>query len=258
MHNLGLALVALSQGVPFFHAGDELLRSKSMDRNSYNSGDWFNRIDWTYQSNNWGVGLPPAGDNQDKWAIMKPLLADPALKPTPAHIQRALEHFEEMIRIRKSSEVFRLRTGGDIERRVRFENTGPNQLPGLIVMTIEGDKFARLGEYEQAVVLFNGADEEQRVTVASLKGARLELHPVLKDSTDPIVRGTAFDPGTGSFTVPARTTAVFVQNQTPFEPVPISGEAVDVGGCAAGGGAAFSALALLGLGGLLRSRRRKP
>ncbi|HEX8704634.1 MAG TPA: pullulanase-type alpha-1,6-glucosidase, partial [Myxococcaceae bacterium] len=101
MHNLGMALVALSQGVPFFHAGDELLRSKSMDRNSYNSGDWFNRVDWTYQSNNWGVGLPPAADNQDKWALMKPLLADPALKPTPAHIQRALEHFEEMVRIRK-------------------------------------------------------------------------------------------------------------------------------------------------------------
>ena len=46
MHRLGLSIVALSQGVPFFMAGDEILRSKSEDRNSYNSGDWFNRIDW--------------------------------------------------------------------------------------------------------------------------------------------------------------------------------------------------------------------
>ena len=258
MHNLGMALVALSQGIPFFHAGDELLRSKSMDRNSYNSGDWFNRVDWTYQSNNWGVGLPPAADNQDKWALMKPLLADPALKATPEHIKRSLEHFEEMIRIRKSSSLFRLRTAGDIQRRVRFENTGPNQLPGLIVMTIEGDRFARLGEYEQAVVLFNGADEEQRITVNGLKDARLELHPVLKDSTDPVVRSAAFDVGTGGFTVPARTTAVFVQNQRPSPPVPIAGTPGEAGGCAAGGGAAFSALALLGLGAMLRSRRRKP
>jgi len=257
MHNLGMSLVALAQGIPFFHAGDELLRSKSMDRNSYNSGDWFNRIDWTYQSNNWGVGLPPAGDNQDKWPLMKPLLADPALKPAPAHIMRALEHFEEMIRIRKSSDVFRLRTSGDIQRRVRFENTGPDQAPGLIVMTIEGDRFARLGEYEQAVVLFNGADEEQRVSVARLKDARLELHPVLKASTDPVVRSASFDAGTGGFVVPARTTAVFVQNQLPSQPVPVSGEPVEVGGCAVGGGAAVSALALLGLSGLLRSRRRK-
>jgi len=36
--------VVLLQGIPFFHAGDETLRSKSLDRDSYNSGDWFNRL----------------------------------------------------------------------------------------------------------------------------------------------------------------------------------------------------------------------
>ncbi len=30
----------VSQGVPFIHAGDDLLRSKSLDRDSYNSGGW--------------------------------------------------------------------------------------------------------------------------------------------------------------------------------------------------------------------------
>ena len=40
---LALATVMLSQGRPFVHAGDDLLRSKSLDRDSYNSGDWFNR-----------------------------------------------------------------------------------------------------------------------------------------------------------------------------------------------------------------------
>ena len=35
---LASALVALSQGIAFFHAGDEILRSKSLDRDSYNSG----------------------------------------------------------------------------------------------------------------------------------------------------------------------------------------------------------------------------
>ena len=61
--NVGNAIVALAQGVPFFHAGQDMLRSKSMDRNSYDSGDWFNRLDFTYGSNNFGVGLPPAADN---------------------------------------------------------------------------------------------------------------------------------------------------------------------------------------------------
>ena len=35
---LASALVAFSHGVAFFHAGDEILRSKSLDRDSYNSG----------------------------------------------------------------------------------------------------------------------------------------------------------------------------------------------------------------------------
>ena len=60
MQNLGMSLVGFGQGIPFFHAGVELLRSKSLDRNSYNSGDWFNKLDFTYGSNNWGVG-PAAG-----------------------------------------------------------------------------------------------------------------------------------------------------------------------------------------------------
>ena len=38
MATLASALVALSQGVVFFHAGDEILRSKSLDRDSYSSG----------------------------------------------------------------------------------------------------------------------------------------------------------------------------------------------------------------------------
>lgn len=32
-------MVALSQGLVFFHAGDELLRSKSLDRDTYDSGE---------------------------------------------------------------------------------------------------------------------------------------------------------------------------------------------------------------------------
>ena len=38
MAMLAAATVAFSQGVVFFHAGDELLRSKSLDRDSYGSG----------------------------------------------------------------------------------------------------------------------------------------------------------------------------------------------------------------------------
>ena len=37
-HSLAQACVLFSQGIAFLHAGDELLRSKSLDRDGYNSG----------------------------------------------------------------------------------------------------------------------------------------------------------------------------------------------------------------------------
>src|SRR5690606_42066049 len=42
MNTVALSTAALSQTPAFFHAGSDLLRSKSLDRNSYDSGDWFN------------------------------------------------------------------------------------------------------------------------------------------------------------------------------------------------------------------------
>ena len=51
------------------------------------AGDWFNRLDLSYQSNNFGVGLPPAAKNEATWPIKRPLLADHALKPSAEHIQ---------------------------------------------------------------------------------------------------------------------------------------------------------------------------
>ncbi len=60
MQNLALATTALSQGVSFWQAGSDILRSKSLDRNSYDSGDWFNVLDWSYQRIGFGRGLRPS------------------------------------------------------------------------------------------------------------------------------------------------------------------------------------------------------
>ncbi len=49
-------------------------------------GDWFNRLDWTLRSNNFGIGLPPANKNAGSWALHRPLLADPDMRPSPALI----------------------------------------------------------------------------------------------------------------------------------------------------------------------------
>ena len=216
MQIIGLSTVVLGQGVPFIHAGSDMLRSKSLDRNSYNSGDWFNKLDFTQESNNFAVGLPPAGANQGDWTIMQPFLADPNLKPDEAAIARSADMFGELLRIRYSSRLFRLQTADDVQARLAFWNTGPDQLPGLIVMSISDKVDPDLDrDLESIVVLINANDEGQTFTAGEFAGKKLVLHRVQRSSVDPLVKTSQYDPSTGSFTIPARTAAVFVEYEQP-------------------------------------------
>lgn len=214
MNNLAISLVMLSQGVPFFHAGDDLLRSKSLDRNSYNSGDWFNKLDWTYESNNWGVGLPIEGSSYKD--IFQTLLADPALRPTKQDILNASAHFLEMLQMRKNIALFRLQTAEQVYRVVSFYNTGPEQIPGVIVMRLRDT-----GNYDPNVndvlVIFNAGPEAVTFSHQEFIGADFALDSVQQVSNDPLVRESSFDTGTGSFTVAGRTTAVFTLLGEPEE-----------------------------------------
>jgi len=209
MARLGMDVVALSQGVPFFMAGDEILRSKSGDRNSYNSGDWFNRIDWTRKSNGWASGLPPANGNHGDWNIIGPALADPNLNPTAKDIEGSFRHMLEMLAIRKTSGLFRLRSAEEIKKSVSFFNTGPNQVPGLIVERIQ-NKAGFCFPASQAVVLVNATPQAQSFSDPAFRRQSLILHPVQAFSSDPVVRTSKYQGSTGTFTVPARTTAVFI------------------------------------------------
>jgi len=221
--NLGVSIVALAQGIPFFHAGDELLRSKSGDRNSYDSGDWFNRLDFTGTESAWGSGLPPASSNSPAdWTILEPLLANPLIRPGPTAIAAARAHFEEMLRIRRSTPLLRLRTACEIRSQVTFLNVGPGQLPGLVVMRVEPPPAsapcavaspaspAVPAADGQVVALVNAATGPQTFPAPQLAGQRLKLHPVQRGSADPVVRSASFDCRTGTFTIPPRTAAVFV------------------------------------------------
>lgn len=46
---LANGIILTSQGIPFIHAGDEMLRTKFGDDNSYKSGDETNRIRWSWK-----------------------------------------------------------------------------------------------------------------------------------------------------------------------------------------------------------------
>jgi pullulanase len=210
MQILAMSYALYAQGVPFIHAGDELLRSKSMDRNSYNSGDWYNRLDYTYETNNFGVGLPPQGDNSEAWPLIQPLLADPALKMGKPQIEMSLAMFEDMLRVRKDTALLRLRTGEQVIAKLTFPNTGSEQMPGVIVMHIDDTQGEDVdAKYDQVVVIFNGSDEEITFSDSTLANAGYELHPMLAAGSDAILKTASYD-AAGTFKVPAYSTAVFV------------------------------------------------
>jgi len=209
---LGAAINAFSQGVAYFHAGVDVLRSKSLDRNSYDAGDWFNRLDWSYQDNGWGSGLPMKSDNGDSWALMKPLLADASIKPGATEIAWTRDAFRDLLRIRASSSLFRLPSAAEIRQRLRFHNTGSGQQEALIVGQLEGRGLAGAG-FQELVYVFNADKKARSVDIPALQGKGYHLHPVHLASAAADARIAAeahYDSGTGRFTVPARSAVVFV------------------------------------------------
>lgn len=173
---LAAGIVALSQGVPFFDSGIETLRSKSGDQNSYDSGDWFNRLDWSYESNGWGLGLPPSHSNPNDWAFWRPRLADDALRVKGEEIRAMKEAFLQLVRLRKSSPLFRLRSAAEIQSRVRFleSDLGPMQPPGLIVMEISDNGQDLDPKWRRMVVALNVTNDSMAFSHESLRGRALE------------------------------------------------------------------------------------
>lgn len=227
VQNIAATIPLMSQGIPFFQMGGDMLRSKSLDRNTYDSGDWFNWVDFTKESNNWNVGLPLEQDNAEKMEQIIALAGNPNSAPSMSEIEFASSVFNEFLSIRKSSPLLRLTTEQDIIDRVGFHNIGKNQKQGVIVMSV--DDGAGLVDVDPAVdamvVMINGSDSEQSHTVSTATG--FSLHPTLAMSVDSTVQGANFSEGTeeGTFTVPAHTTAVFVKNQGDTQGTGLSADA---------------------------------
>ena len=214
VQNLGTAIMTLAQGIPFYHAGQEILRSKSLERDSYNSGDWFNLLDYSYQSNNFGVGLPAANRNSDNWPLMRPILTNNLIKPSSAQIVASRDYFTEILSIRKDSSLFRLPSGQEVQNRLNFYNTGSNQVPGVVAMQINGSSPSALpgAKYKSVVVFFNVDKVAKSVTIDALRGKNLSVHPVQQNSSVDLLAKTATYLATsGAFSIPPRSTVVFIE-----------------------------------------------
>ncbi len=215
VQNVSHAIVMLSQGVPFLQLGGDFLRSKSLDRNTYDAGDWYNMVDYTMMDNNFNKGLPlDKGGRTDDQLVA--LASSPSNKPSGTEMMFASNVFNEFVQIRKSSPLFRLTTSEDIINRVGFHNIGKDQTKGLVVMSIDDG----IGvddidmNVDAIVVVANMGMEDVAHTVTTATG--FELHSIQQSSIDGVVAGASFagGEGEGTFNVPAQTVAVFVKPQS--------------------------------------------
>ncbi|MBI4803570.1 MAG: type I pullulanase [Elusimicrobia bacterium] len=127
MDKLAQAVVFTSQGIPFLHSGEEFLRSKKGEENSYNLPDEINKIDWTLKKENKGV----------------------------------FAFYRDLIALRKAHPAFRMRTSREVRDNLKFyEELGlPVNAPGIayaLNAAASGDSWTRIA------VLINPAGTAQK------------------------------------------------------------------------------------------------
>lgn len=209
---LGAAITAFSQGIAYFHAGQDILRSKSLDRNSFDSGDWFNRLDWTYRDNYFATGMPRKSDNGNDYALIKPLLENPAIKPTAKQIIWARDAFRDLVKIRASSALFRLPSADAIQSRLHFFNTGPGQQATLIAGHLDGTGLADAG-FAELIYFINVDKFGRNIRIAEMMNKNFILHPVHRSRTaadQRVAQSATYQASEGRFVIPPRSAAVFV------------------------------------------------
>ncbi|PKM98261.1 MAG: type I pullulanase [Elusimicrobia bacterium HGW-Elusimicrobia-3] len=127
MDKLANAIVLTSQGVPFLHAGEEFLRTKGGEHNSYNLPDSVNRLDWTRKKEHYGV----------------------------------YAYYRDLVALRKAHPAFRMRTREAVRENLKFyEELGLKVRPPAIAYQLYGDKAG--DSWRRIVVLINPEKTERR------------------------------------------------------------------------------------------------
>ena len=125
MQRLALATVLTSQGIPFLHAGTEMLRSKGGDENSYKSPDAVNALKWT---------------DKNKEAA-------------------TVTYVRDLIALRRAHPAFRLGSTAAISRHLTFDPATDGQLIGYRLRDAPGDQWTDL------YVVLNGAPTTRQLSL---------------------------------------------------------------------------------------------
>jgi pullulanase len=131
MNKMGAVLVLTSQGIPFLHSGQEMLRTKGGDENSYNKPDSVNKIRWQ-----WKV------DHQD-----------------------VFEYYKGLIALRKAHPVFRMKTRQEVVENLKFfdDHLGMKVPPRCVAYQLT--RGASGDHWPKAILLFNPNEKATQFTL---------------------------------------------------------------------------------------------
>ncbi len=202
IQSLALSFAMFSQGVPFFEGGSEILRSKSGDVDSYDSGDWYNALDFTFNENNWGKGLPPSFKNFNDWSFWSPRLSDSAMLIKKQNIEQSLLMFKSYLKIRSTSTLFHPKSLSETQASVSFIDNQKGQESGLIAMKLKNAT-------EEMLIVFNVNKFGRNFKNEELNES-FKLHPALNESIDPYLK--YFSIKKGELSIPGRTVIVLVKD----------------------------------------------
>ena len=131
VNKLCFDILFMSQGIPFFHAGNEFLRTKKGHHNSYNAPLSINGIDW----------------NQKK------------------HHYAFYSYVKDLIRLRKKHSCFRLKTAEDIKKTISFLAPDYIKESNSIIYTLHAiDE----GEYDCLLVVHNASPELLTLSISEV------------------------------------------------------------------------------------------
>ncbi len=105
MDKLAQAVILTSQGVPFLQGGEEFLRTKGGNDNSYNAGDATNQFDWERK----------------------------------ATYQDVFNSYAQLIQLRRQHPAFRMTTAQDINSHLTFLDSAPNTIAFTLGEHANGD-----------------------------------------------------------------------------------------------------------------------
>ncbi len=172
MQGIAVASVMFGQSPVFDQQGTDLLRTKYFQNDSYNTGDFSNKVNYSFDKGNEfipGALVNKSKDEADWEAILEVSQYNSDVGPdVKAYMAKT---YLAMAEIRKDHNLFYLGDPELIKKHVSFLNVGSKQIPGLIVMKITKPEGYE-SQDKEILVMLNAAPEARSFNVPDIEGAR--------------------------------------------------------------------------------------